>query len=173
LSILLYLGFDLELVREALATFKGTRRRMELKCQTPEFLVLDDYAHHPTEVRAVLRALREAGKYIRVIFQPHRFSRTKNLCPDFAHAFDDAHEVLLTDIYSAGEADPGGISVALIYEEVIKTGHKHVSVVHKEQIIPHLLKHPLHDGVMIFMGAGDIGEVANEYVRNIGSGSPA
>lgn len=173
LSILLHLGFDLESVREALATFKGTRRRMELKCQTPEFLVLDDYAHHPTEVKAVLRALREAGKYIRVIFQPHRFSRTKNLCVDFAHAFDDAHEVVLTDIYGAGEANPGGVSVELIYDEVIKTGHKHASVVHKEQIIPYLMKHPLRDGVMIFMGAGDIGEIANEYVRNIRAGAAA
>lgn len=170
LSILLHLGFDLEEVCDALSTFKGTRRRMEVKCQTPQFLVLDDYAHHPTEVKAVLRALRDAGKYVRVIFQPHRFTRTKNLCREFAHAFDDAQEVILTDIYSAGETDPGGVGVELIYQEVLKAGHPQVAIVHKEQIIPRLLENPLRDGgVMVFMGAGDIGEIANEFVGHIGA----
>ncbi|HNX69361.1 MAG TPA: UDP-N-acetylmuramate--L-alanine ligase [Candidatus Omnitrophota bacterium] len=174
LSILLHLGFDLEEVRDALATFKGTRRRMEIKYQNPQFLVLDDYAHHPTEVKAVLRALHEAGKYVRVIFQPHRFSRTKNLCFEFARAFDDAEEVVLTDIYGAGEANPTGVDVEVIYREVRNSGHPHVSVIHKEQIIPYLLEHPLREGgVMVFMGAGDIGEVANEFVRNIGACTPA
>ncbi len=167
LSILLNLGFDLDLVREALASFKGTKRRMELKGQTSQFLVLDDYAHHPTEVKAVLRTLHEAGKYVRVIFQPHRYSRTKNLYREFAHAFDDADEVVLTDIYSAGEPNPDGINVELVYQEVLKTGHKHVSVVRKEQILPFLAEHPLKDGVMIFMGAGDIGEIASEFVSHL------
>jgi UDP-N-acetylmuramate--alanine ligase len=167
LSILLHLGFDLDLVRDALATFKGTRRRMELKGQNSQFLVLDDYAHHPTEVKAVLRALHEAGKYVRVIFQPHRYSRTKNLYREFAHAFDDAEEVVLTDIYSAGEANPDGVKVEWVYQEVLKTGHKHVSIVRKEQILPYLAEHPLKDGVMIFMGAGDIGEVASEFVDRL------
>ncbi len=167
LSILLHLGFDLDLVREALATFKGTRRRMELKGQTPQFLVLDDYAHHPTEVKAVLRALHEAGKYVRVIFQPHRYSRTKNLYREFAHAFDDAEEVVLTDIYSAGEANPDGVNVEWVYQEILKTGHKNVSVVRKDQILPFLAEHPLKDGVMIFMGAGDIGEIASEFVHSL------
>lgn len=167
LSVLLHLGFDLEQVCEAISTFKGTRRRMELKKQTPQFLVLDDYAHHPTEVKAVLRALHEAGKYVRVIFQPHRYSRTKNLFREFAHAFDDAEEVVLTDIYSAGEANPDGVDVELVYQEVLKTGHPRVSVVHKEQILSYLAEHPLKDGVMIFMGAGDIGDVASEFVSQL------
>ncbi len=167
LSILLHLGFDLDLVREALATFKGTRRRMELKGQTPQFLVLDDYAHHPTEVKAVLRALHEAGKYVRVIFQPHRYSRTKNLYREFAHAFDDAQELVLTDIYGAGESNPDGINVDLVYREIQKAGHPHASVVRKDQILPYLSEHPLKDGVMIFMGAGDIGEVASEFVGRL------
>lgn len=167
LSVLLHLGFDLDLVSEALATFKGTRRRMELKGQTPHFLVLDDYAHHPTEVKAVLRALHEAGKYVRVVFQPHRYSRTKNLCKEFAHAFDDAEEVVLTDIYSAGEANPEGVHVDQVYQEVVKAGHSHVCVVRREQVLSYLLEHPLKDGVMIFMGAGDIGEIAGEFVGHL------
>jgi len=129
--------------------------------------VLDDYAHHPTEVKAVLRALRESGRYVRVIFQPHRFTRTKNLFREFGHAFNDANEVVLTDIYSAGESNPGGVGVELIYHEVLNAHHSNVSMVHKDQIIPYLMEHPLQDGVMIFMGAGDIGEIASEFVNHI------
>lgn len=167
LSILLHLGFDLDVLCKALSTFQGTRRRMELKYQCPQFLVLDDYAHHPTEVKAVLRALREAGKYVRAIFQPHRFSRTKNLYREFAHAFDDAQEVILTDIYSAGEMNPDGVSVELIYQEVLGAGHSNVRVVPKEKILMHLEEHSLKNGVMVFMGAGDIGEIASEFVDHI------
>ncbi len=167
LSVMLHLGFDLELVAEALATFKGTRRRMELKGQTPQFLVLDDYAHHPTEVKAVLRALHEAGKYVRVVFQPHRYSRTKNLCKEFGHAFDDAEEVVLTDIYGAGESNPEGVAIDHVYEEVMSAGHPHVRVVRREAILSYLLDHPLEKGVMIFMGAGDIGEIAGEFVGRL------
>ena len=169
IALLSQMGFDLDAVAEALSGFKGTRRRMEVKWQSSQFLVLDDYAHHPTEVKAVLKALRETGKYVRVIFQPHRFSRTRQLFRDFAHAFDDAHEVLLTDIYSAGEENPDAISVELIANEVAAAGHPRVLIVKKEKIIPFLQEHPLVDGVMVFMGAGDIGELANEFVGSIGT----
>jgi UDP-N-acetylmuramate--alanine ligase len=162
------MGFDMDLAADILSEFKGTKRRMEVKWQSSQFIVLDDYAHHPTEVKAVLKALRETGKYVRVIFQPHRFSRTQHLCRDFAHAFDDADEVLLTDIYSAGEDNPHGISVDRIAQEVVSSGHSNVRIVHREQIIPYLKAHPLVDGVMVFMGAGDIGELANEFVGGIG-----
>jgi UDP-N-acetylmuramate--alanine ligase len=169
LALLSQMGFDLDAVAEALSGFKGTRRRMEVKWQSSQFLVLDDYAHHPTEVKAVLKALRETGKYVRVIFQPHRFSRTRSLYRDFAHAFDDAHEVILTDIYSAGEENPDSIGVELIANEVAAAGHPRVLIIKKEQIIPFLHEHPLADGVMVFMGAGDIGEMANEFVGSIGT----
>lgn len=169
LSLLSQMGFDLDKVAEAIHDFKGTKRRMELKWQSSQFIILDDYAHHPTEVKAVLKALRETGKYVRVIFQPHRFSRTQLLCKDFAHAFDDAHEVLLTDIYGAGEDNPHGVSVQLIADEVAKTGHPHVRIVQKDKIISYLREHPLVDGVMVFMGAGDIGDLANEFVGSIGT----
>ena len=168
ISLLSQLGFEFDRVAEAIAGFKGTRRRMEVKWQSSQFIVLDDYAHHPTEVKAVLKALRETGKYVRVIFQPHRFSRTEHLYKDFAHAFDDAHEVLLTDIYGAGEDNPHGIGVELIAGEVARAGHPYVRLVKKDKIIPFLLEHPLVDGVMVFMGAGDIGELANEFVGSIG-----
>ncbi len=168
LSILLHLGFDFEAIQKALNNFRGTKRRMEVKWQSPQLLVLDDYAHHPTEVKAVLKALHEVGKYVRVIFQPHRYSRVQHLCHEFAHAFDDANEVILTDIYSAGENNPNGIGVTAIYDKVVGAGHSQVSILKKEQIIPYLLEHPLKNGVMVFMGAGDIGDIANEFVHQFG-----
>lgn len=173
LSLLSQMGFDLNAAADAIAGFKGTRRRMEVKWQSSQFLVLDDYAHHPTEVKAVLKALRETGKYVRVIFQPHRYTRTEHLYRDFAHAFDDAHEVLLTDIYGAGEDNPHGIGVELIANEVADAGHPHVRIVKKDKIIPFLVEHPLADGVMVFMGAGDIGDLANEFVGSAGNNARA
>lgn len=169
LSLLSQMGFELDRVAEAITGFKGTRRRMEIKWQSAQSIVFDDYAHHPTEVKAVLKALRETGKHVRVIFQPHRFTRTQHLYKDFAHAFDDAHEVFLTDIYGAGEDNPHGIGVELIADEVARAGHPQVRIVKKEKIIPFLLEHPLADGVMVFMGAGDIGELANEFIGSIGA----
>ena len=88
LSILLHLGFDLDVVREALATFKGTRRRMELKGQTQQFLILDDYAHHPTEIKATLKAARKLkSKRLVTIFQPHRYTRVMHLWGGFFVVF--------------------------------------------------------------------------------------
>lgn len=169
ISLLSQMGFDLDQVCDALWEFKGTKRRMEVKWQSSQFIVLDDYAHHPTEVKAVLKALRETGKYVRVIFQPHRFSRTEHLYRDFAHAFDDAHEVLLTDIYGAGEDNPHSVGVEWIADEVAAAGHSNVRIVHKDRLIAYLSDHPLVDGVMVFMGAGDIGDLANDYVASIGT----
>ena len=74
---------------------------------------------------------------------------------------------MLTDIYGAGEANPEGVNVEMVYQEILKTGHKHVSVVRKEQILPYLAEHPLNNGVMIFMGAGDIGDIASEFVNHL------
>ncbi|HPW65004.1 MAG TPA: UDP-N-acetylmuramate--L-alanine ligase [Candidatus Omnitrophota bacterium] len=167
IGLLSQMGFELDSICGALREFKGTKRRMEVKWQSSQFIVLDDYAHHPTEVKAVLKALRETGKYVRVIFQPHRFSRTYLFYRDFAHAFDDAHEVLLTDIYAAGEPNPHGVSVELIANEVASAGHPNVRIVHRDRVIPYLSEHPLADGVMVFMGAGDIGDLANDFVGNM------
>ncbi len=165
ISILLNLGFDLTEIVEALSAFKGTKRRMEVKGGTDRLLVLDDYAHHPTEIKAVLRALKEAGKYVRVVFQPHRYSRVKNLCKEFAHAFDDAAEVVLTDIYAAGETNADGVCVEQVYQEVIRAGHPQTQVVSRAQILSYLETHPMNEGVMLFMGAGDISEIAGKYAE--------
>lgn len=162
-AILLHLGIDLEDVAEALSSFRGAKRRLERKWESSDLMIIDDYAHHPTEVRASIRALKQTGKPVTVIFQPHRFSRTHHFCKDFGAAFEDADEVLLTDIYSAGEHNPHGIGIGLIYHHVLESGHPNVRVVPKDGIINYLVNRPHLNGIVAFLGAGDIGEVADEF----------
>jgi UDP-N-acetylmuramate--alanine ligase len=106
------LGHDPQNVATALSTFTGVGRRFEIKGEVNGVLVVDDYAHHPTEIRATIRAVRERypTRWLWAVFQPHTYSRTKALLADFALAFDDAGEVIILDIYPARETDTLGIS---------------------------------------------------------------
>lgn len=170
LVVLIQLGLTPEQIAEPLSRFRGARRRLEIKWKSEDLIVIDDYAHHPTEVRASIKALRNVSNHLTVIFQPHRFSRTQHFCKEFGHAFQEADEVILTEVYSAGEANPGKVGVNMIYEEVRKTGHPSAQVLSKEDIPAYLLKHP--KGVIAFLGAGDIGEVANEFANRFKSLNP-
>ena len=167
ICVLIYLGFDLEEIEKALSGFSGTRRRLEVKWQSREFTIVDDYAHHPTEVEAAIKTLRGMGKHVVAVFQPHRYSRTKHLYREFAHVFDDADKVILTDIYSAGEKKSSGVDVNLIFNEVCKSGHKNVSILKKEKIVSSLSSYSERNSVIAFIGAGDIGEIADEFVSNL------
>ena len=143
--------------------FRGAARRFEVKLNRPDLLVIDDYAHHPTEVSATLKAVRNMGRKTTAVFQPHRFSRTFHLAKAFSRAFESADRVLLTDIYSAGEENPDQVSVNLIYDEVKKGGHPDVQVVGRHSIIDFLISRHEGEETVAFLGAGDIGEVADEF----------
>ena len=176
ISILLELGLDLDEILEALFRFRGARRRLEIKLDLEDTIVIDDYAHHPAEVTASLRALTRLGKRLTVIFQPHRFSRTRYLGRSFGKAFQEADELILTEIYGAGEKNPDNVTSELIYEAVREAKHPSVKMVAKEGVIDYLLGRNSQEGVIAFLGAGDIGEVADEFARrlkNIRSQNPA
>src|SRR6185295_17736631 len=118
------LGVPFAAVRDALASFGGIHRRFEVVGEASNILVVDDYGHHPEEIRATLRAAREGfGRRLVVAFQPHRYSRTRDLFPEFLSAFDDAAVVLLTDIYAAGEDKVDGVSSEALYQALKKRGH--------------------------------------------------
>ena len=122
------LGVPFEKVAKSLGTFRHARRRFEIKYQSDRFLLVDDYAHHPTEIRATLATARSAGrKRVLTMFQPHRYSRTKALRTQFGGAFDDADHVLITDIYAASEAALPGITGETIAEAISQHGHRAVS----------------------------------------------
>ncbi len=173
IATLVQLGISPEEMAPALSQFRGARRRLEIKWQSSNLVVIDDYAHHPTEVRASIRALRALGKRLTIIFQPHRFSRTQYFFRQFGSAFDEADELILTDIYGAGEANPENISVDCIYDEVRSAGHASVRVLGKQKIVEYLMTRPQNSGIVAFVGAGDIGELADEFANRYKSLTPA
>lgn len=173
LIVCLQLGFDLNLLKEAIAEFRGTRRRLEIKYENEAVTVVDDYAHHPTEITASLRALQSSGRKVVTIFQPHRYSRVRHLFREFADALNEAQEVLLTDIYAAGELNPDNVSIEMIYEEARKQGVQRITMVRKKDLIPTLLQRRVSNEVIAFLGAGDIGEIADEFVSSYRSKNQA
>jgi UDP-N-acetylmuramate--alanine ligase len=117
------LDIDVEQIRSALESFGGVDRRFQLRGQAAGVSLIDDYGHHPTEVRATLAAARECGfRKVHVVFQPHRYSRTRLLMNDFAHAFQDADSLFILDIYAASEAPIEGITGEALARHIRETG---------------------------------------------------
>ncbi|HEX4630187.1 MAG TPA: UDP-N-acetylmuramate--L-alanine ligase [Chthoniobacterales bacterium] len=122
------LGVPFEKIVTSLGKFQHARRRFEIKYQSERFLLVDDYAHHPTEISATLATARAAGrKRVLTMFQPHRYSRTKALRREFGRAFDSADQVVITDIYPASEKPLPGITGQTIADEIAAHGHRGVS----------------------------------------------
>lgn len=137
----LELGIDKQLIKAALIGYKGTRRRLEIKFKSKDILVLDDYGHHPTEIRATLETVRLLNpRRLLVIFQPHRYTRTKLLLESFARCFDLADYVIITDIYPAGESPIAGVSGRSIYEKLkLRKQPKSVKFLSNENIVSYVL----------------------------------
>jgi UDP-N-acetylmuramate--alanine ligase len=162
-----------ERIREALAAFRGVERRFEIKGERDGVTVIDDYSHHPAKVRAALAAAREGlGRRIVVAYQPHRYTRTRDVFDELARAFHDADVVVLTDIYAAGEPKLPGISAAALADAVRACGHRACELVlEKTAIVPRLRALVRPGDLLFFMGAGDIGRLANDFLAPDG-GSP-
>jgi UDP-N-acetylmuramate--alanine ligase len=164
LTVACLLKIDKEKAVEKLSTFSGTWRRFEYKGQTKSgALVYDDYGHHPTEIKATLAGAREyfGNKKIKVVFQPHLFSRTKLLLDDFAHAFSDADEVILAPIYPAREAFDSSISSEILAEKI---GPKAKSFPDFSIIEKYLLDSLSENDILMIVGAGDIYKVGEEIL---------
>jgi UDP-N-acetylmuramate--alanine ligase len=161
-------GLPAETVRQALAAFRGIRRRFEVKGQARGITILDDYAHHPTEIRATLRAARErfGGRRLVCLFQPHTYSRTKLLMADFAQAFTQADEVLIADIYAARELNTYGVTSA---DLAAALDHPHSCWVGSLPEAHLYLKDHLQEGdVLLTMGAGDVDAVGDWILAELG-----
>jgi len=170
IALFAQLGLDFEEIKEPLAQFKGARRRLEVKYNSEEMTVIDDYAHHPTEVMAAIDALKKTGKRLTVVFQPHRFTRTRFFFKEFGEVLSHADDVILTEVYSAGELNPEGTGVDLIYREVCGLGHQAVRVMDKKEVSDYLSNRKEHEpSIIAFLGAGDIGEVADEFANRFKS----
>ncbi len=164
IALFAQLGLDFEEIRGPLAEFKGARRRLEVKYSSEGMTVVDDYAHHPTEVKAAIDALKKMGKRLTIVFQPHRFTRTRHFFREFGEALRAADDVILTEVYSAGEPNPEGTGVDLIYQEICGWGHPAVRVLEKRDVSDYLANRQEQEpSIVAFLGAGDIGEVADEF----------
>lgn len=154
------LSVPFDKITASLRKFEHARRRFEIKYASERFLLVDDYAHHPTEIRATLRTAKSIGRHRLVtMFQPHRFSRTKALCHEFGCAFDDADRVVITDVYPASEPPIPGITGRTIVEEMLRHGHRTVSYQARLQSVHRDVGNLLEAGDLVLsLGAGNIHE---------------
>jgi UDP-N-acetylmuramate--alanine ligase len=163
------LGVPFPQIARALESFRGAKRRFEIKHRSPKCMVVDDYGHHPTEVRATLAAARNAwpGRLL-VAFQPHRYSRTLALKEEFGRAFSDAAEVWVTGIYAASEEPIEGVSGELLVEEIRREGHPAVHYQPDRTSLLLELGRSLRPGdCVLTLGAGNIHEQAAGLARDI------
>ena len=154
------LGIPFEKIAASLRKFEHARRRFEIKYASDRFLLVDDYAHHPTEIRATLKTARSTGrKRVLAMFQPHRYSRTKALRKEFGAAFDDADRVVITDVYPASEAPIPGVSGQTIVDEMIAHGHRGVTYQPKRELVHRDVGNVIDSGDLVLsLGAGNIHE---------------
>lgn len=159
-------GVSPEKAAEALALFHGAKRRFETKGRAKGVWIVDDYAHHPTEIMATLKAARQTSpKRLICAFQPHRYSRTQLLQKEFGGAFKDADLLILTDVYSAGEAPIAGVSGETIVNAVAETTSqetKYIAV--RADIAPYLKTIVRNGDLVLTMGAGDIYRTGEELL---------
>ncbi len=161
------LDVPFEVVREALVEFGGIHRRFEVCGEIGGIMVVSDYGHHPTEIRATLAAAREGfGRRLVVLFQPHRYTRTRDLFGDFLDAFDAADQLLLTDVYPAGEEPIEGITGEILFYALRRRGHLDVAYVPDHRELVSAVQPLLRSGDLVMvLGAGSIHEVGDVLVR--------
>lgn len=160
-----YLGVDPELSGLALSSFQGLKRRFEIKGQEKGIIVVDDYAHHPTEIQVTLAAARERfpGRELWAVFQPHTYSRTKALLEEFAVSFSQADHVILCDIYAAREKDDLGISSKDILVLMDHPDAQYIGSL--EAAVFYLQEHLKPGSVLITLGAGDVYQVGEKILE--------
>ena len=154
-------------VAEALSSFSGIHRRFEIKGEPKGIMVIDDYGHHPVEIQATLQAIRESWKRsLTVVFQPHRYSRTRDLFDDFLVSFEGADRLILTEVYAAGEEAIPGICGEALYQAIKRRGHLEVEFVPDKRDVARQLVPKLRAGdIVLTLGAGDIYKVGEELVE--------
>ena len=164
-----WLGHDAHEAASSLRNFGGVRRRFQLKGERAEVRVIDDYAHHPTELSATLAAARstmpEGGRLI-AVFQPHRYSRTRVLYREFGDSFSSADAVLITEVYGAGEMPQPGVNGKLIVDAICETrGHPEVYYIPQQDAIPGVLQDVSQSSDLVLtLGAGDISKAGEDLL---------
>ena len=170
-AVALYLDIPADLIRAGLETFTGVGRRFEIKGTMRGITLIDDYGHHPAEIRATLEAAHGCGyDRLLVLFQPHRFSRTQHLWDDFCRAFNQADLLIVTDIYAASEASIRGITAAALTDAIRAAGHKNVAYCATlQESIERLLREVQPGDAVLAIGAGNVNRALSEFALLLGS----
>jgi UDP-N-acetylmuramate--alanine ligase len=157
-------GIPLEKIKHHLSTFKGVQRRFSYRIKSENFVLIDDYAHHPTEINAVENSVREMypGKEVLVVFQPHLFSRTRDFVNDFATALAKFDEILLLDIYPAREIPIPGVEASWLLSKI---ENRHKKLTQNKNLIKDIKNSSAK--VVVMLGAGDIGLLINEVTKEL------
>jgi UDP-N-acetylmuramate--alanine ligase len=169
-------GMDLDIppgtIFQALESYTGTGRRFELKKTVRDIMVIEDYAHHPTEIMATLEAAKRGWKRrVMAVFQPHRYTRISHLMKAFASAFNQADVLVMTEIYPAGEAPIPGISGKTLYEEILRYGHKEAFFEPDLGKVPGLVgKLALPNDIVLVLGAGNITRAIPGIIEKLEAG---
>ncbi len=159
-------GVSLPNIKKRLASFKGVKRRFSYKIKTDDFVLIDDYAHHPTEIDAVENAIREMypNEKVLAVFQPHLFTRTRDFVDDFAKGLSKFDEIVLLDIYPAREKPIAGVTSQWLFDKI---ENQHKLLTQKSQLLKHI--HNSQAKVVVMLGAGDIGvwiqEITNQLLK--------
>ncbi len=167
IGVAMELGLAFNLIKDVIWEFKGADRRFRITHLDSDILIVDDYAHHPTEIKATLKAMEYSGRRIVAVFQPHRFSRTQDLKEQFGRCFDMADHLVVTDIYSADEKPIEGVSGKDICESAKECGHKDAHFISKSDIIKHLIGVVRPGDAVFLLGAGDIGELPFKIAKTL------
>jgi len=164
------LKIPFEVIKNGLKDFKGVQRRFQLKGDINDVLIIDDYGHHPTEIKATIDTAKSFGrKRIITIFQPHRYTRTKYLMEDFVKCFSSTDSLVITDIYAASEPPIDGVSAQNLAEQIKKSHNENACYLPKYEIISYLEKNARAGDLILFLGAGDITKIADEFVEQLKS----
>ncbi len=157
-------GITLQVIAKALLSFKGIQRRFSYKIKIENLVLIDDYAHHPTEINAVINSVNEMYPLKKVlgVFQPHLFSRTKDFVNDFATSLSKFDELILLDIYPARELPVEGVTSTWLLNK-ISLEKKQIST--KEKLVENILKSNAQ--IIVMMGAGDIGELVEKVKKSL------
>ena len=171
IAVALELEIEFPLIAHTVEQFEGVQRRLEIKGEKQGILVVDDYGHHPTEVRATLDAVRDGwpDRRLVVVFQPHRYTRTQGLFEEFATAFYRADVLIMTDIYAAGEQTIEGVNSELLLDAVKQHGQKNAYYHDDLSTLPHALVDFILEGDLVLtLGAGNIVRIGEQLLDLIG-----
>ena len=171
-------ALDLEIpfltIQKALAGFAGVQRRFQVLGQAGGVTVIDDYAHHPVEIRATLAAAKAGfDRRVVTIFQPHRYTRTYHLREEFLTAFNQADVLIVMDIYPAGEAPIPGVNATDLADAIRAHGHRDVTFLGRDRarVIDHVIDVTRPGDLVITMGAGDVSQLGAELLLRLDAGA--